>query len=193
MPARLDCLLIGYYEPPFEEYERLIRRFGERSEPYRDLRMSMVDLAGGKTDYVGLLNRAYAAARQTEPGAGQKPTFVSGEIPSLAASYLCAFLRRRGWSADYVNLPVYERADLDRHLAANPVCVAITTTFYLFNQPVVELIKLIRGRNPDVRIVVGGPLIANHFRQLSQVRVLGQTARDPLSRALLEKIYKPFG
>src|SRR5262249_6445763 len=32
-----DCLVVGYNEPPFSDYERLIRTFGEDSEAYRDL------------------------------------------------------------------------------------------------------------------------------------------------------------
>src|SRR5689334_11841468 len=107
MSSRLDCLVIGYYEPPFEEYERMIRRFGEQSEAYRDLRYSFVEIDGAKRDYVGLLNYAYEAAHGPRP-TGAKPTFLSGEIPNLAAVYLCAFLRRQGFSAEYVNLVAYE-------------------------------------------------------------------------------------
>src|SRR5262245_6593616 len=104
MAGRLDCLLIGYYEPPFGEYERLVRRFGPRSEAYRDLEFSFVNVGDQKLDYVGLMNRAYDRSHGREPRAGDRPTFVSGEIPNLGAVYLCAFLRRHGFEAEYVNL-----------------------------------------------------------------------------------------
>jgi p-methyltransferase len=44
------------------------------------------------------------------------------------------------------------------------VCVAITTTFYVLNLPVVEIVKFIRSHDAQVKIIAGGPLIANHFR-----------------------------
>lgn len=165
----LDCLVIGYYEPPFEEYESLIRRFGERSQAYRDLRLSTATLAGRKRDYVGLLNQAYTTAAAHAPAESPRPMFLSGDIPNLAAVYLCAYLRKRGFSAEYINLPAFEREALSEYLAGDLVCIAITTTFYLYNQPVKAIIHQIRECNQSVKIVVGGPLIANHFRQHSPI------------------------
>ena len=43
MGNRLDCILIGYNESPFGQYEGLLRQYGEDSEAYRDLRFSFVD------------------------------------------------------------------------------------------------------------------------------------------------------
>jgi hypothetical protein len=62
--APLDCVVIGYYEPPFEEYERLIRRCGVDSEAYRDLQFSFVDLDGRRRNYVDLLNYVWACSRE---------------------------------------------------------------------------------------------------------------------------------
>jgi p-methyltransferase len=49
-------------------------------------------------------------------------------------------------------------------LAENPLAVAITTTFYVLNLPVNEMIEFIREHNSKVKIIVGGPLVANHAR-----------------------------
>lgn len=159
----LDCLLIGYYEPPFGEYERLIRRFGEASEAYRDLRYSFVELDGVKRNYIDLLNHVVDSA--TGRSNQHRPTFISGEVPNLAASYLCDFLERRGLRADYVNVPAYEQQHLAALLDRRPACVAITTTFYVVDEPVIDVVKLIRRYDASVPIVVGGPLISNHFRR----------------------------
>src|SRR6201999_2092281 len=51
-----DCLVVGYNDPPFPDYERLIRTFGEDSEAYRDLHFSFVDVGGQPLSYVDLLN-----------------------------------------------------------------------------------------------------------------------------------------
>lgn len=154
--------MIGYYEPPFDEYERVIRRFGVHSEAYRDLKGSFVALDGAKLTYVDLLNHVYAAGPPGESSRGRP--FVSGEIPNLAAVYLSAFLRRRGLRADYINLVACEQQRLRDCLDRNPVCVALTTTFYVIDQPVTDIVKMIRAYRPSIPIVVGGPLIANHFR-----------------------------
>ena len=164
MPDRetLDCVLIGYNEPPFSEYERLIRQYGRDSEAYRDLQYSFVDLAGQKLTYVELMNHVHGLAGNGNGGAGL--ALKSGDIPSLAAAYLTNYLCRRGFAADYINLFQSEKERLSRLLAQNPVCVGITTTLYVVNFPVNEMVSFIREENPAVKIVVGGPLIANHAR-----------------------------
>ncbi len=43
--------------------------------------------------------------------------------------------------------------------------MAITTTFYVVNLPVSEMVEFIRKHNPRVKIVVGGPLVSNYARQ----------------------------
>src|SRR3982751_5478075 len=156
--GRADCVVIGYNDPPFEEYERLIRRYGEDSEAYRDLKLSFVEVDGRKLNYVDLLNTLMRRA-----GYGGA-ALASGEIPNLAAAYLTNYLRRRGVSADYVNLFQLEKARLAAFLDEGPACVAITTTFYVVNFPVTEMVEFIRERNDRVKIVVGGPLVSNHTR-----------------------------
>lgn len=171
--SRRDCIVIGYNETPFPEYEGLLRQYGEDSEAYRDLKFSFIDLGrDGKMTYVGLLNHALrlASGRNGEP-------FKSGDIPNLAAVYLSNYLRRRGWGVEYLNLFQYEKERLAEYLRHDPVCVAITTTFYVLNLPVNEMVQFIRGCNPRVPIVVGGPLIANHARSY-QGEELAAALRD---------------
>jgi radical SAM PhpK family P-methyltransferase len=160
--THLDCVVIGYNEIPFREYEKFVRNFGQESEAYRDLKFSFVELDGEKLDYIGLLNHVAGAAGFADQPS--KDTFKSGAIPNLAAAYLTNFLRRQGFSVNYVNLFQSEKEKLRRYLAADPYCVAITTTFYVMNLPVNEMVEFIRQHNPRVKIVVGGPLIANHAR-----------------------------
>lgn len=182
MPEQdLDCVVIGYNESPFEEYEKRIRKYGENSEAYRDLQFSFVDVGGRKLNYVDLMNHVYALAKGNGgnggPGVdgGRAPdVLISGEIPNLAAVYLTNFLRQRGYAADYINLFQYEKDRLRHFLEErNPSCVAITTTFYVLNFPVIEMTEFIRRHNPDTRIVVGGPLVSNHLRNYEgdQLRV----------------------
>jgi radical SAM PhpK family P-methyltransferase len=161
---RLDCVVMGYNESPFEVYESMIRNYGEDSEAYRDLKYSFLDVGGRKRNYVDLMNDAWNASRGVPAG---REEFISGEIPNLAAVYLTNFLRRQGYSSQYVNLFQYQKEQLERLLDEDPLCVAITTTFYVVNFPASEMVQYIRGRNDRAKIVVGGPLIANHTRNYS--------------------------
>ena len=162
--ARLDCLVVGYNEIPFAEYESFLRNYGEETEAYRDLKFSFVDLDGKKLDYIGLLNRTFEHARRPEITSLSQETFKSGEIPNLAAVYLTNFLRRQGHNACYLNLFQFEKEKFAELLAQDPLCVAITTTFYVVNLPVNQMVEFIREHNDQVKIIVGGPLIANHSR-----------------------------
>lgn len=156
---QLDCVVIGYNEIPFGQYEEFLRQYGEDSEAYRDLKFSFVDLGGDKLDYIGLLNHVLRLAR-----AGDGGELKSGDIPNLAAAYLTNYLRKRGHETRYVNLFQHEKDKLIESLSEDPYCVAITTTFYVVNLPVNEMVEFIREHNSKVKIVVGGPLIANHAR-----------------------------
>ncbi|HEX2269074.1 MAG TPA: PhpK family radical SAM P-methyltransferase, partial [Pyrinomonadaceae bacterium] len=163
MKHNLDCLVIGYNEIPFQRYESFLRSYGEDSEAYRDLKFSFVNVGGEKLDYMGLMNYSSGLAKNNndlDPIA----EFKSGDIPSLGAVYLTNFLRNHGHTAKYINLFQSEKEKLIEYLAQDPYCVAITTTFYVVNLPVNEMVEFIREHNPQVKIVVGGPLVSNHAR-----------------------------
>lgn len=159
----LDCVVIGYNEVPFAQYEQFLRNYGTDTEAYRDLMFSFVELNGQKMDYIGLMNRIIGAAGKGGSGVpfGE---LKSGDIPNLAAIYLTNFLRKRNFNVHYINLFQWEKDKLIAYLDENPYCVAITTTFYVVNQPVNEIVEFIRRHNDMVKIVVGGPLISNHAR-----------------------------
>jgi radical SAM PhpK family P-methyltransferase len=161
---RLDCVVIGYNEIPFGQYESFLKNYGVDTEAYRDLKFSFVDLGGQKLDYVGLMNYVYSLATQKEGSAAVQQEFKSGDIPNLAAAYLVNYLTKNGFQARYINLFQHEKQQLIDYLAMDPLCVAITTTFYVVNMAVNDMVKFIREHNKKVKIVVGGPLIANHAR-----------------------------
>jgi radical SAM PhpK family P-methyltransferase len=158
--ARVDCIIVGYNESPFAAYEATLKQYGEASEAYRDLQYSFVELDGRKLNYVDLMNRVYAEAHGEH-----HRELRSGELLNLAAAYLTSFLRRRGHTVAVVNLFQYERERFAAWLRDGATAVAITTTFYVLNDPVIEMVQFIRQHNPAVRIIVGGPLIANHARR----------------------------
>jgi p-methyltransferase len=161
---QLDCVVIGYNELPFDQYETFVRNYGEETEAYRDLKFSFVDVGGKKLDYCGLLNHVINGEIRVGEESNPEADFKSGDIPNLAAAYLTNYLQKRNFKAKYINLFQQEKEKLIGYLAQEPLCVAITTTFYVVNLPLNEMIEFIRKHNPRVKIVVGGPLIGNHTR-----------------------------
>ena len=121
MASKLDCVVIGYNELPFDRYESFLRNYGENTEAYRDLKFSFVDLGKRKLDYVGLMNHVNALAHK---GNGFVPdeAYKSGDIPNLAAAYLTDFLRSKGLQTQYINLFQYEKQRLIDFLAEDPLC-----------------------------------------------------------------------
>ena len=102
--TRLDCLLIGHNEIPFQEYEGFLRELGEDREVYRDLRYNFIDVVGeGKMHYLDLLNHVWTKARGNADPSDAGP-FRLGDVPHLASVYLTNFLNRRGKRADWINL-----------------------------------------------------------------------------------------
>lgn len=160
----LDCVVIGYNELPFGQYEGFLRKYGEDSEAYRDLKYSFLNFDGNKMDYVGLMNHVIGLAQQNGGRIQPASDIKSGDIPNLAAMYLTNFLRQQGFGAKYINLFQHEKEKLIEYLDSDPLCVAITTTFYVVNLPVIDMVEFIRKHNSKVKIVVGGPLIGNHAR-----------------------------
>lgn len=161
-----DCIVVGYNEIPFEKYVELLGNYSQESEAYRDLKFSFVNLEGRRTNYVNLLNHALKTARPEVAFDADGP-FKSGDIPNLAAVYLSNFLRKHSLRSNYINLFQDEKEKFAEMLRQGPLCVAITTTFYVLNFPVNEIVQFVRAQNPAVKIVVGGPLVANHLRNLS--------------------------
>src|ERR1044072_773859 len=100
MSKQLECVVIGYNETPFEEYETLLRGYGADSEAYRDLRFSFVNINGRNMNYIGLVNHVLGVAN----GGESKDDLKSCDIPNLAAVYLTHYLRRPGYEARYINL-----------------------------------------------------------------------------------------
>jgi len=161
-----DCIIVGYNDLPFEKYVELLGQYGENSEAFRDLKFSFVDLDGRPVNYVALLNQVIKAAHPDSAEEMEQGPFKSGEIPNLAAVYLSNYLRNSGLQTKYINLFQDEKEKFAELLRGEPVCVAITTTFYVLNIPVNEMVQFIRQHSARTKIVVGGPLVSNHMRNL---------------------------
>src|SRR5262245_23613294 len=156
-PRRTDCLILGYYETSFVDHVERVRAKGERwGGGYRGLNLTFVDFEGRPCRSMDLLNRFYFEGRE-----GIRTPFHNTDFIWPTIFYLGTYLSRRGFTFDYVNA-VHFNADLLREKLENDdiLTVAITTTLYVWHQPIVELINFIRYYNPRAKIVVGGPFVS---------------------------------
>lgn len=83
--------------------------------------------------------------------------------PTIA--YLGTFLHRQNLTFRYINSLVFEEQRFFDMLDSGELrAVAISTTYYLDTKSIASLVKLIRSRNNQVKIIVGGTFISNKFR-----------------------------
>lgn len=90
---------------------------------------------------------------------GNSPEYTLCEVPNTAVMYLTSFLRKKGVVCDFVNSYRHERSKLDKLLACRPLVVAVSTTFVVDWETLLEITRYIRKKQPNTRIVIGGPYI----------------------------------
>lgn len=157
MGSTLDCVVIGYNDPPLAFHERRIMAQEETAPERRVFMREHLLVDGVRRAPMDVVN--HYAGRSA--AVGPDPYYHLGEVPNLAAVYLTSHLRRNGFRAEYVSLFRAELAHLAELLERRPLAVAVTTTFYLIPWPVYEICRFVAERSPETRIVVGGPLIDN--------------------------------
>lgn len=163
MTERIDCLLIGYNEPDFQQYEAMVRSMGVDSGSYRDLNLNFVELDGQKYPPVALLNEYRTKAT------GQVSNLHCAEPLNLAVAYLSSYLQKRGMRTEHINVYQLEKERLAELLKTEVMAVAITTTYYVSPMPIIEIITFIRQHNRKVKIILGGPYVSNQCVASDQV------------------------
>jgi radical SAM PhpK family P-methyltransferase len=158
-----DCLIVGFYDPDFQEYEQLIRTMGENTGAYRNLTWGMVQSEGRLYRCLDLLTRYHYEGRP----APARP-FNNADYLWLCVTYLSTYLNKHGHSTDYVSLPHFEKEQFrEKLLAGNIRTIAITTTLYVAPHPILDLVAFIRRYNREVKIVIGGPYISSQAKTLT--------------------------
>jgi p-methyltransferase len=149
----IDCVVVGHNDPCFHDMIARARSTENVSAFYQDAKVNSVLLGGRRLHYMELLNKVLAEA------SGRPLQLSSFEQPSLAVCYLTSFLRRRGLNCEFINFFSFERERLRELLGQAPRAVALTTTYYVEADPLVEVIQFIRKHSPDTKIILGGPYV----------------------------------
>jgi radical SAM PhpK family P-methyltransferase len=149
-------MLIGFNDFDFGEYVDLVAAGGRDTGAFQDLRLSYIDLDGRPQRALDVLTRLHAG-----PDASPRD-FHNADFLWPVITYLGTYLHRRGFTFDYANLFQREKERLAEALRGGGVrSVAITTTLYVSPHPIVEIVEFVRRHGPDVKIIVGGPYVAN--------------------------------
>lgn len=161
----IDCILIGYNEMDFCEYEKKIREMGENSGAYRDLNLNLIWYNNQAYHAAEIFNLFYLNNHIGDTSV--KPLNLLDSI-STTIAYLGSYLHKRGFSFDYINSFQEEKIKLKQLLTANNIlALAVTTTFYLSPLPIIEIIHFIKKYNPSAKIIVGGPFVSTQVRSLT--------------------------
>lgn len=164
MKKAVDCLLIGYNEMDFVQYEKNLRKTGTNSGAYRDLNLN----------FIRYDNRPYPAAeilnlfcRDSGSSASTFKPVTIGETFSPAIAYLGTYLNNRGLTFDYVNSFQDHQEELAQKLSKQEILtIAITTTLYVSELPILEIIRFIKTYNLTAKIILGGPFVSTRARVL---------------------------
>jgi radical SAM PhpK family P-methyltransferase len=152
-----DCLIIGFNEFDFRNQVEMTRSMGADLGAYRDIRLAFVNHNGHPKRPLDFFTEFYGAATP-----GVKKRYHNQDFLAASILHLGTYLARRGFSFDYVNLFQDGKETLRRKLASLDILtVAVTTTFYVSAPPALEVISFVREVAPNVKIIVGGPFIAN--------------------------------
>ena len=153
--STLDCIVVGYNEVDFTKLLKE-QKLGEKySGGYRSSKANSVIYRGERITYTKLLNQVIAEAT------GVYPDLNIFKIPNLACCYLKSYLSKRGLNVEIVNFFNSEKERFVELLKQSPNAVALTTTFYVDDEPIIELVDFIRQHCPDTKIIAGGPHIFN--------------------------------
>lgn len=154
-PRGIDCVLVGPHEVDFGQYSAGLRAMGEDAIAYRMLKTNSTVLDGQRMTYFDMLNRFLA------DDAGVPADLHVYKLPNLAIAHLKTALHRAGLVTGEVNFFTQERDLLADLLERDPLAVAITSTFYVDNDALTEVVGFIRRHAPRIPVIVGGPHILN--------------------------------
>lgn len=153
-----DCLIIGFSELPWKDYEALVRSMGEQSPTYRDLALAFTRFNGEPRRALDVINYYHPSRAPLHNADFMWPVVL----------YLSTYLSRNDFTYDYVNLFHLQKDVLREKLLHDDILtIAVTTTLYVIPQPIIEIIEFIRKYNCKAKIIVGGPFISNQRAALN--------------------------
>lgn len=151
----MDCLILGYHETPLDKVIDGYAKMKKYTGAYRHQLHAVMQFRGRWMHYTDVFNEIISAA------AGRRFDLHLMHMPNLAVSCLTSFLVKRDIDVEIVNFCNAEKEKLEMLLKKNPAAVAITTTYYVTDTPVTDIIQYVRKVSPASKIILGGPFVNN--------------------------------
>lgn len=148
----MDCIVIGVNNVDFNGYAERQKVFSNNTGSFEEVLTNSVLVDGRYYTSIDFLNIILNKIEK-----GHHWNLDVFRTPSLAVFYLTTFLKRRGFEVEYINSFNNDKHKFKNYLKKEITCVAITTTFYVEDTPIIEIINYIREVNEDIKIIVGGP------------------------------------
>lgn len=151
--SALDCVVIGHHETDFAAFAQSQEAFKEHSASHSEVVTNSIRGDSVRLTYMDLLNKILQRT------SGRPWALSAFDLPSLAVAYLVSYLRRSGFTAEGINMFTSGQEELRALLVGGVKTVAITTTYYVDDQPIKDIVRFVRQHSPDAVIIVGGPRI----------------------------------
>jgi p-methyltransferase len=151
----MDCIVVGYNEP---ELEKVVNDYGIMSRhtgAYRHMLQRVARIRGRWMHYSDILNTIVSEAK------GESLLLHPMQMPNLAVCYLKSFLKQRQFDIETINFYNAEKERFQELMQARPTAVAITTSYYISDAPVIKLVRIIRKISEETKIIIGGPYVNN--------------------------------
>jgi radical SAM PhpK family P-methyltransferase len=155
MVSPIDCVVVGYNDISFNSFAAAQKKMTHRSGAYHEVMTNSILVDGERLTYMDLINHT------VERSTGVHPRLNTFASPSLGVCYLQSYLIKRGFHVESLNFFTHDQERFKELLAERPRSVAITTTYYVDNAPIAEIVAFIRRHAPDTTIIIGGPHIFN--------------------------------
>lgn len=172
----MDCLIVGFNEIKLEKNIATYEVMKKHSGAYRHLLHGVVRFQGKWMHYTDVFNTILSDA------INKSVHLHLMRMPNLAVCYLQSYLTKKGFDVDSINFYNAEKERFEELLRLKPAAVALTTTYYLSEDPVTELVRHIKRISPDTIIIAGGPYISGICTStddyLSQDYVLDKLGAD---------------
>ncbi len=158
----LDCVIIGYWEKDWNGDIENAKTVSKFSGAYEEIKLNSILYENRRISYEEFFNQSLAIATR------KNWNLSAFNAPNLAVCYLTDFLRRLGHNVEFVNFVNHHMDKFKHLLSKTPRCVALTTTYYVDHQVLVDLVEMIRRSSPTTKIVLGGPFIYSLVSRESQ-------------------------
>jgi anaerobic magnesium-protoporphyrin IX monomethyl ester cyclase len=161
-----DCLFIGHNDGYFPDYVRMVKSWGTGTGFWRRLNLAFIEIDGAPHRSMDVINRYNGRDGR------ERPRLSNFDFLWPAVACLASHVSRRGFTFDWVNQFQEEKASLAEKLRREDVlAVAVTTTLYVGDWSIEEVIAFIRQHNRSAKIIVGGPYISNQAAVLPPPRL----------------------